>query len=341
MSRLRAGEQADAPGGRPGGPGPRALTLRPRGCSPSCEGRTGRAGTRPERRGSRSRSLPRPRLPRSPSHRPPPSLRPLLYLPPRSSTSLPSPARIQAKTLFVLFREPGKTCAPLALAPWVTLRAGGNGGARSAVPRPGGDGEEGISGPRVRQSPFLLLFPAPRALTLGEVGCKVSESGVGSCKQSGGRGAGPGRRGQKRSSRRLCSALGERPGEESPGELPGPSAATFRAQQGLFAPSRTSSFRHPPTSTPTLDAGPRFPSLLVPHPFTPKLHRPKDPKSGMGKEKGWRRRCAMGRIPPGGWMFALECSLLLLFSFALENASHCGPPFSPISPTSGFPPLQF
>lgn len=339
MSRLRAGEQADAPGGGPGGPGPRALTLRPRGCSPSWEGRTGRAGTRPERRGSHSRSRPRPRLPRSPSHRPPPSLRPLLYLPPLSSTSLPSPARIQTKTLFVLFREPGKTCAPLALAPWVTLRAGGSGGARSAAPRPGGDGEEGISGPRVRLSPFLLLFPAPRALTLGEVGCKVSESGVGSCKQSGGRGAGPGRRGQKRSSRRLCSALGERPGEESPGEY-----RDRRLQHSGLSRGSSLLPSPPPSGILHLHPNPGHWSQVPKPPCTaslyPQTSRPKDPKSGMGKEKEWGRRWAMGRIRPGGWMFALECSLLL-FSFALENASHCGPPFSPISPISGFPPLQF
>lgn len=137
----------------------------------------------------------------------------------------------------------------------------------------------------MRLSPFLLLFPPPRALTLGEVGCKVSESGVGSCKRSRGRGASAGRRGQKRSSRRLCSAPGERPGEESPGEY-------GDCQPRHSGRSRGSSLLPPlplpqasPTPNPTPDTGPKFPRLPLPHPFTPKLHQPRGPKTGIGKEK--------------------------------------------------------
>lgn len=245
----------------------------------------GRARTRLDGRGSPGRSLLRPR-PHAQS-RPPPSAcpTPASLFAPRPFDPLPRPARVQTKEKrFVLLESPGRRVLFSPLHRGSPRARAGTGGARSGAYRPEGDGEEGISGPGMRLSSFLLLFPAPRALTLGEVGCKVSESYVGSCKRGTGRGADAGRRGQKRSSRRLCSALGERPGTESPGQY----GDRQPRHSGLSRGSLLLPHLLPQTSPhpqPNPDTALKSPSLLLRHPFTPKLHL-KDPKSGMSKERG-------------------------------------------------------
>lgn len=69
------------------------------------------------------------------------------------------------------------------------------------------------------------------------------------------------------------------------GRVRGLPAATFRTQQGLFAPPPLPLPQASPTPNPTPDTGPKFPRLPLPHPFTPKLHQPRGPKTGIGKEK--------------------------------------------------------
>lgn len=132
----------------------------------------------------------------------------------------------------------------------------------------------------MRLSPFLLLFPPPRALTLGEVGCKVSESGVGSCKRSRGRGASAGRRGQKRSSRRLCSAPGERPGEESPGEYGDCQPRHSGRSRGSSLLPPSPSLRHPlpPTLPRTLVPSSQGSRYLIPLPLN--FTNPEAPRRG-------------------------------------------------------------
>lgn len=242
MSRLRAGEQADAPGGWPGGPGPRALTLRPRGCSPSWEGRTGRAGTRPERRGSHSRSRPRPRLPRSPSHRPP-------------------PASLFATSFLDLTTQP---CTHPNENPLRSLQGAGENVCSSGpctVGHPARGWErrrqECCSSSGRGRGRGHLWSPGTTLPISSSVPCAARANSGGSWLQSfrerrglvqAKRRAGCGPR-EARTEALLAASLfcsGRETWRGVAGRVPGPSAATFRTQQGLFAPSRTSSFRHPP-----------------------------------------------------------------------------------------------
>lgn len=210
----------------------------------------------------------------------------------------------------------------------------GTGGARSGPPRREGTRTRGISGPRCGVL-FLLLFPAPRANS-GEVGCKVSEGGVGSSERGGGRGAGAGgenRRAPRESFVPLRGETWQAVAREGTGtvrrDIPGSAGGSW-----LPPPSPPSGIPHPPPSS---DLGPRIyrppsaSSLYPPHP--PTASNPKTLKSGMGKE-GWGRRCAMGRVPPEGGCLLWNVDFFL---FALKLLSIVGPHFSPIPPNLRLP----
>ena len=153
----------------------------------------------------------------------------------------------------------------------------------------------GISGPRVRLSPFLLLFPAPRARTLGGSWLQSfrGRRGLQRAKRRAGCG-----RGEARTDALLAASLFRSGGETWRGVSrggPGLSAATVRARRGLFAPSPISSFRHPPppTQLPTLVPSFQASFCLIPlHSPPPKLHQPKDPQvwDGEGGEMGAKVR---------------------------------------------------
>ena len=178
----------------------------------------------------------------------------------------------------------------------------------------------GISGPRVRLSPFLLLFPALRARTLGGSWLQSFRGRRGLRRARRRAGCG---RGEARTDALLAASLFRSGGETWRGVSrggPGLSAATFRARRGLFVPSPISSFRHPPPPTQLPTLVPSFQasfasSLYTPHPQN--CTNPKSLKSGMGKEERWGRRCAMGRVPPERWMFALECRSFCFCFFSL------------------------
>ena len=160
--------------------------------------------------------------------------------------------------------------------------------------------------------------PSEGVTTAGQWARGQATCGVGSSERSGGRGAGAGRRGQTRSSQRLCSSPGERPGEESPGEdrdCP-PRHSGLGGGSSLPPPSPPSGIPHPPPSSrpwSQVSRPPSASSLYTPHPQN--CTNPKTLKFGMGKEERWGRRCAMGRVPPERWMFALECwSFFFFFS---------------------------
>ena len=99
----------------------------------------------------------------------------------------------------------------------------------------------GISGPRVRLSPFLLLFPALRARTLGGSWLQSFRGRRGLRRARRRAGCG---RGEARTDALLAASLFRSGGETWRGVSrggPGLSAATFRARRGLFVPSPISS----------------------------------------------------------------------------------------------------
>lgn len=133
-----------------------------------------RAGTQPDRRSSHARSLTyRPQATVQacpwPGHSSVSVCR--LFLP----TILPRAVRVRTKeTRFILLEERGKHVVPSPCT-MDNLSAGQNRrheDGRSSSGRVRGGGH---LCPGMQLSPFLLVFPAPRAHTPGEVGYKVSE----------------------------------------------------------------------------------------------------------------------------------------------------------------------
>lgn len=125
----------------------------------------------------------------------------------------------------------------------------------------------------------------------------------------------------RRSSRRLCSAPGERPGEESPG-------GHRDASRGIPAPAGALGSRRPPSGGPS-PLAPRRLCAQVPKPpsIPPNFTYPPRPHVWGGGGKVRDGPDASRRAGVGFGMFG-ACS------FAPETASPRGPPSSPISPTS-------
>ena len=176
----------------------------------------------------------------------------------------------------------------LALAPRVAPRAGRDRRRQEWSSASGRGRGQGASLVPACDCPHFFFCSLRCARELwGEVDCKVSEGGVGSGERGGGRGAGAGRRGQTRSSRRLCSAPGERPGEESPGEdrdCP-PRHSGLGGGSSFPPPSPPSGLPHPrPSSRPWSQVS-RPP---LPHPFT--LPTPKTARTQRPSSLGWGRR---------------------------------------------------
>lgn len=224
----------------------------------------------------------------------------------------------------------------MLLPPWHRGQPGaraGTAGARNAVPRPGGDDEEGTSGPLRRWSPYLLVFPAPRALTLGEVVAKFPRAAWARASEAQGGVRTPGGE-DKRSSRRLCSALGERPGKESPGERWDRQPRHYGPCRGSLLP--TSSFGPPLTPNPTATVLLLSPQASFP---TPNFTYPPRAKVWGGGRKRVEEKVRDG--PDTSQRVGVCFGMFGFCSFALEAASPRGPPFSPFPPLPGSPPLQF
>lgn len=175
---------------------------------------------------------------------------------------------------------------PLALAPRVAPRAGRDRRRLEWSSASGRGRGQGASLVPACDCPHFFFCSLRRARELwGEVGCKVSEGGVGSSERGGGRGAGAGRRGQTRSSRRLCSAPGERPGEESPGEdrdCP-PRHSGLGGGSSLPPPSPPSAIPQPPPSSRPWSQVSRPPSASS-------LYPPQTAPTQRPSSLGWGRR---------------------------------------------------
>lgn len=140
-----------------------------------------RAGTQPDRRSSHARSLTYP----ASSHGPSLSLAwPLLgFCLPTLSTDHTAQgcARPNQRNSFHSPRERGKHVVPSPCT-MDNLSAGQNRRHEEGRSSSGRVRRGGHLCPGMQLSPFLLVFPAPLAHTPGEVGYKVSERGVDSCK---------------------------------------------------------------------------------------------------------------------------------------------------------------
>lgn len=156
MSRLPAGEEADAPGGPPR----RALSP----ASRLLPGIRGRNGTRrnPARRARLTpvRFLrPGPHLAARAAALRVAGGRFFISWPPLSSDPTAQHCTRPNQRNIIPLRSGGKR---VLRSPWhrgsLSSRTG-TGGARGGAPCPGGDGEEGISGPGTQLSQFLLLAP--------------------------------------------------------------------------------------------------------------------------------------------------------------------------------------
>lgn len=204
-----------------------------------------------------------------------------------SPAPLPNAARVQTKrTPFYLLGERRESACYLCPAPRVApcARAG------TAV-----RGEALIvwEGTRKRASlvlgcscPRFCCSPRrPRSLW-GKLVAKFPSKASAPASSAQG-GCGRRRQGQKRSSRCLCSALGDRPGQGVAGRERG-SPETFRTQQGLFASSPPPPLGISPTPSPTPAQFPRPQASSTPTLYPQTSLSRKGSTSRMGKERGWR-----------------------------------------------------
>lgn len=331
MSRLPAGEEARAPRRRRGPA--RVLPLRRRGCSRARPGGTGRAGTHTR---ARRRALVLPQQPRPP---PSPSRHPLLGVPPPSSgprcPALHRPRPHQRNSFRSLKAAGvgvgvgggrGEARAPAALAPWAARRAGWDRRREERGPSSGRGRRRGHLWSPEAVVPVSSCVPRAARANSGGSCCKVSESGVGSCKRSTGRGADAGRRGQALLAASLfCS--GGKTWQGVAGRALGPPAATLRTLQGLFAPDLL--LRAAPHPQPNRDGASSKSSSLLPY---PKLHLPAKSQSlGWGKKEGGGEGARWaGYLPKGGCLLWNVWVLFLRPRSCLPTR----PPIFSISPTS-------
>lgn len=298
-------------------------------------GRTRRADT-PAGASSRALGLPQP--PRPP---PRPSPRPLLPVPPPPPAprgpALPCP-QPDSRNPFPSLRAAGvggwgrEARAPAAPAPWAARRAGRDRRREEGCSRAGRGRGRGHLRALRRWSPCLPPLPAPRAPTPGEVVAKFPRAAWARASEAQGGVRTPGGE-DRRSSRRLCSAPGERPGKQSPGA------------HGDRRPRHSGRSRGSWLLTVLLQAAPHPQAngdqcFQVPRPpFLPQTSPPrKDPKClGWGKREGGGEGARWaGHLPKGGcWLWNVWVLFLRPRScFPTRPPIPCIPPTSPFASSS-------